>query len=1265
MTNTYLDNCLPVIAIDVAIEEKTRVAKMAATTLHKLHDAMQRMKEWREDSVKLKSSIWRMKMDLQVDDKLGKLEDQVVDPLITHQRAQINRLERMNNDLENQVTSLKDALSKAEGDAVPIREMGDQIIRIEEEFAHERDRLNDEILNLRMRLRETEEDQTLEYHFKEKLLEYAKGDRTIEIVLANMIGRVVETVVNLSEELVYVSEDLCRFKTKNRHLHLKLDRLRAMLRTRCGGSAEYRKRIDELSNLAARLLGQMDRLKVIREKARHGDIPDVIRQVECLMGDLKNRLRSEHEALIAGGDPDCLRYMKKVIDLRVNLRVLSVELRQSNASVLERPRATVQRDHWRTATLLNEFLQRIDLEIGRFRMKPISRYCRIGGISGARYAAKVAELEVMVKRLIGVVVTLKQSSPSEADGATTSGKATEELADSIERLCGKIKDLDVLDDRAGLRERIDRLEGSLTRLKLEVATRDERICALSDDHAIVKSSLMKDHERQGEIVVDLRAENDILREDINNEKREISGLSRKRERSARRVTEMRLMKAEIDATKKTLQDHHHDRESLLRETEGMRDILRDREKEIEDIVTERDALRQRLEAEVMELRTKLEIASDENIKLKSGTIARIGEQQTDNGRITAADEERTNDERDSDEIARNLRDELKRLRAESNEARISLNNANEQIDHFRRSLNKVAFDRTRLEGEISELRSNEKSLTHRLKLRTSACEAATRESERAAAENKQLAVKLKHVRRENEKLIAQLSLLRCEKERLAGAMANADEERVALRRQLDEATCQLSKMREDEVEMTRLRQENTALVSDLKTGSARYSDTEERVRLLLTEKNELVTRINEVDAENDALRERLNKAEEENEYFSIELNKSRLENDRARTRNGLLQVTCEKRERDNNDLRKERDHVRVKLHEVGSECRILGNQLAIQRMKYEALRFTAVTLYHENNDRTSHLKKIDTRYPLARPRDRGGFATAGNDVKHKRDYSDAARVGINVELGELGDVEFKAESDAHADPDNKDKIKDKPKGDELKSLTDKSLEIADLRSEVCQFTDSEQSARTKGELKEPLVMEGPGIEEIINSVLGRHEIVNICYKRETNEYADYHRDDNAMIFAREMNPRWSAIVAIDQLEIENSALKMEMNILRNSLNCSVIESEKAKLDVARASEEIQALRLELMNTRDEKAALRSRFEMHKGEVNALRSERVALKNELAVLRKSNFDLRLKANNPRVAHENPNDTRIANDPENRNLQETSGSANLPLVESATS
>jgi len=421
MSDKYLDDYLSVIAIDVAVEEKTRIARMAVTTLHKLHNVMQQMKDWRDDSAKLKSNIWQMKMALRADDK-NENDNQQIDPLIIHQRAEINRLEQANDALENEVTNLKRALTKAEEDIarVTVCEIGDKITTLENEFSSERERMNDEILHLKKRLKETEESETsiVLKQLRDKLNEFARGDRTIEIIFANAIGKTVEMIIGLSEELVNVSENLYRFKTRNKNLHLKLDRLRAMLRSRCGNSAEYRKRIGELNNLAEQLMGEMGRLKVIRENANYNesldamDIPDVVRHVGRLMNDLRNNLKSDREAMIAAGDPDCLKYMKKVVNLKVNLKVLSVELRRSNVPIDKRLCENVRYEKYlETTSLLNDFLQEIDNEIEKLKIKPMNKYCKIGGVSGLQYMTKVTELEDIVRKSIEVIAILKQASP--------------------------------------------------------------------------------------------------------------------------------------------------------------------------------------------------------------------------------------------------------------------------------------------------------------------------------------------------------------------------------------------------------------------------------------------------------------------------------------------------------------------------------------------------------------------------------------------------------------------------------------------------------------------------------------------------------------------------------------------------------------------------------------------------------------------------------------------------------------------------------------
>lgn len=1261
MSDKYLDNYLPVIAIDVAIEEKTRIAKMAAATLHKLHNVMQQMRDWRDDSAKLKSNIWRMKMALRTDDE-SENNGRQIDPLIAHQKTEISRLEQANDALENEVSSLKRALTKAEDDIarIAVREIGDKIARIENEFSQQKERLNEEILCLRTRLKEAEESQT---SVRGKLTEFAKDDRTIETVFANAIGKIVGTVVSLSEGLVNVSEDLYRFKTKNRNLRRRLRRLRAMLRSKCGSGEEYQRRICELNNLAEQLTGEMSRLKVIRENIDYGggsdtaDIPDIIRHVERLMNDLRNNLKSDREAMIAAGDPDCLKYMKKIIDLKINLKVLSVELRRSNASMHKK---SLQREKRLEATsLLSKFLKKIDIEIGKMKVKSMDKYCRIGGVSGSQYMTKVAELENIVRKSATIFTVLKENPLRILN---TDERIVNELENLIERLCCKINDLEVLDDRANLHERIDQLEAVITHLKLELIEKNERINTLNNEYTSIELTLKKDREKQEIIIGDMRRENDGLREDIKKKEQEISGLSHEREHSERRVAGMQLMKAEIDAVRKKLQGFYDDKEALLRQMERMHDILRARGKKIENIITERDAPGGALGAEVKGLRMKLEIASDENVKLKSiidelEKQAEPGERR-DKLKSSAAEgdggSEGDNGERSRDR-ARNLRDELERLKAESNESEISLNESTKRIDHSKRELDEAVSDKTRLQGEISDLKSNEQSLMYRLNVQTSAGEETSRESKRVMAENKALASEVKQLRNEKEQLEAELSELRTKKGLLDRSTTAANNKCATLQDQVNKfkSECngfrekiseretamenlkfELEKVRAElenaAVEAARLQTENSKLVGEVDALSLRNTETEKRVRVLLTEKNDLATRINELNDESVDLRERLNKARAENEYFSMELNKSRVVNDKAKAENARLQVTCD-------ELRVERDDSRKRVNEIGSKCRVVGNQLKIQRVKYEALRLAAAALYRESNDRRGHLKKMDT---LAMSRVRG-FADAHNEIKREQDYSDAARTCIKVaEIGgrRYGDeAELKVESDTCTDRDNKARIKDRPK-DELKSpgIENKALKLKQTNSGYENPDVMIELARTEEEFECPVARTREfNDEEIVGSVLKKFEIANILSKKGTNNYSSYFNEPKML-----EDKGKSTAVGIDQLKVENRTLKTEVDILRSDLNSvhfNLTDGEKTRLDLGRATEEIRALKFELMNLRDEKAALRSRLEMFKGELDALKAERLALKDELAASRKSNFDLRLKVNDLRSANEKLKET----------------------------
>ncbi|XP_018317268.1 LOW QUALITY PROTEIN: uncharacterized protein PFB0145c [Mycetomoellerius zeteki] len=1236
MSDKYLDDYLSVVAIDVAVEEKTRIARMAVATLHKLHNVMRQMRDWRDDSAKLKSNIWRMKMALRVDDKNGN-DNQQIDPLIVHQRAEISRLEQANDALENEVTSLKCTLTKAEEDIarITISEIGDKIATLENEFLSEKERMNDEILCLKERLKETEESETsvMLKQLRDELNEFARGDRTIEIIFANAIGKTVEMIIGLSEELVNVSENLYKFKTKNRNLRLKLDRSRAMLRSRCGNSAE---------------------LKVIRENANYSessdatDIPDVVRHVERLMNDLRNNLKSDREAMIAAGDLDCLKYMKKVVNLKVNLKVLSVELRRSNVPIDKRLCENLQYEKClETASSLNGFLQEIDNEIEKLKIKPMNKYCKIGGISSSQYMTKVTELEDIVRKSIAVIAILKQAPPKVIN---TNEKITEILEDLIEQLCNKIKRLEIFDDRANLRERIEQLEAMIMYLKSELLEKNERINALNDEHTSIGLTLERDREKYEKIIADIREVNETLRGDVERGKQEILELSLKHDHSERHIAEMQLMKVEIDAARKELQDLHDDKETLLKETERMRNVLGEKDKEIENIITQENALKAVLRAETEDLKTKLGIASDENVKLRS-IIEGLGkrEERERLGKLKSSEKESGGEKRDNGEDrAQNLRDELECLKSESNEPKISLDEADKRIGYLKCAPDEDIDDKTGPEDKISYLEPNEQSLTYRLNVSTNTGEETSGEFNRVIAEYKASKNKVKQLQNEKEQLEEELSKLRSEKGLLDRSMSDANNkcavlqdqvnkfksERNGLREQISEheATAQNLKFElerarvklEDAVVNTaRLQSENSKAIGDLDMLSLRNTETEDRVRVLLTEKNEFATRINELNDESVALREQLNKAREENEYFSMELNKSRVENDKAKAENALLQTTCDTREKDDVKLRKERDDAKGRINEIANECRALGNQLKIQRMKYEALRLTAATLHDENNNRKNYLKKIDMQHPLVMDCERR-FADTHNEIKQKQNCSDTARTSIKVEIGERrdGGTEVKVESDTRVDHDNKAVIKDEPKGELERSKSENNslkLEQANLKSKNSEVTMKLAEGRSENPMPWTKISDD---EEIVGSILKKFEIASIWYEKEINNYSNYSNDPDMS-----NDSERTAAFNIDQLEVENRALKMKAVISCSSRNSCLMDGK-----FGRATDEIQALKLELMYLRDEKATLKSQLEIFKEELNALKSERVALKDELAASRKSNFDFRLKVNDLRGVNE---------------------------------
>ncbi|XP_011051863.1 PREDICTED: uncharacterized protein PFB0145c-like [Acromyrmex echinatior] len=874
----------------------------------------------------------------------------------------------------------------------------------------------------------------------------------------------------------------------------------------------------------------------------------------------------------------------------------------------------------------------------------MNKYCKIGGISSSQYMTKVTELEDIVRKSITVVAILKQAPP---EVINTNEKITEVLEDLIEQLCSKIKELEIFDDRANLRDRIEQLEAMLMYLKSELLEKNERINALNDEHASIGLTSERDRERYEKIIADIREVNETLRGDVERGKQEILELSLKHDQ--RRVGEMQLMKVEIDAARKELQNLHDDKEMSLRETERMRNVLKEKDEEIENIITQKDVLKAVLRAETEDLKTKLGIASDENVKLRS-IIEGLGKQEERErlGKLKSSEMESGGEERDNGEDrAQNLRDELKYLKAESNEPKISLDKTDKRNDYLKCVPDEDIDDKVGPKDKISYLEPNKQSLTYRLNVPING-EETLGEFDGVIAEYKASKNKVKQLQNEKEQLEEELSKLRSEKELLDRSMSDANNKCAVLQDQVNkfksdrnglrekisehEATAENLKFEleraraelEDAVVNTaRLQSDNSKAIGDLDTLSLRNTETEDRVRVLLTEKNEFATRINELNDENVALREQLNKASEKNEYFSMELNKSRVENDKAKAENALLQVTYDAREKDNVELRKERDDAKGRINEITNECRALGNQLKIQRMKYEALRLTAATLHDENNDRKNYLKKIDMQHPFVMDCERE-FADTYNEIKQKQNCSDTARTSIKVEIGERrdGGTEVKVESDTRVGHDNKAVIKDEPKSELERSKSENNslkLEQTNLKSKNSEVPL--KLAEGKSENVVPWIKVSD--DEIGGSIVKKFKLASIWHEKEISNYSNYSNDPDMY-----KDCERTVMFDINQFEIENRALKMKAGISCSSRNSCLMDDGK----FARATDEIQALKLELMYLRDEKATLKSQFEIFKEELNALKSERVALKDELAASRKSNFDLRLKVNDLRGVNE---------------------------------
>lgn len=1264
MGDEFLGNCLSIGGTEDAYKEKTRIAEVAAATMCRLNSIMKQMKDWREDRVKLRSNIWRLKLALRVakretDDTLH------ADPLIEHQREEIKRLEAANQALKNEIAEVKTALS--ETGRADVREdaweANDRLVEFKQEVLVEKERLNNEILYLRSRLREAEEGQEHSSeveHLTCKLKHFMMVDHTMEIIFTDIVNKVAETVANLSEGLVNLSEHLRRSRMKNNDLYSEVDKLKAMLRFRYGDSIDYEKRIVELDNLTRRLKKELSVFKVnLEEKSwsKSADYQHSLRNVERLTNGLVIKLRNDHEALLAAGDPDCLKYMKRITELRVSLKQLHVELAKSIVCLPPSDKTMEPNKCSRQISILECTLEQITVEIDQLKEDHVMKHCRVGGDRSLEYLSNIEELEAVIEKARSTMNGLHRAASAKENANEAEG--VEELKGFVDRMCREIKQLEMIaasNDRPSLFKRIEQLEESIVRVNVESSEKDEHLHVLKakllDAGALLEERVGELQDAQGKIVA-LAEENRSLKSKARRMEEKMSELQREHEGSKKELEQLQQVKHEGNVIRKKLQAY---KEGLLKEVGKMRDSVQKKSEEIKAIAGEKAAIEKALNARIADLVKNLHAASREKERLQhklseferaerraeeSANLRKESEDAPKKKKRKKGAEEGEGAKR-SEASSEDTDAEVQRLKAELETSIESVNNANREIIDLKARLDHLSNDKARLEASIFHMESKKEILVYQLGVEKTTAEERLKELTKLMSEYNELVGERADLKSEGERLRAELMDLSAEKELLDRSLVNVKGKCSSLEGEVNEYKSECCVLREEirnlkcdredlagkleeargELsgagdEIRRLEFENSRLRDDFDDMAVNNSGFEDRVRVLVTEKNGLATRINELHGENVALKDQLNKVKTENEYSSVELNKLRTECDKARSGNAALQSALGEAREGNEALLGANEQLKMKLIEARSEYRVLENQLKFLEMTNVALTKEKDTLYHEY---VSNL-----RSGISRAEKDGSMAVA--------------------------DAIFNEHNEQKRNTAKTEKTKGKNAKDEVKKLSveNESLkfELLNLRSENLEIKLELTHAKEVLQRKDVELAQKKRNETAIRPIADKLEVMNLYYKQ-INGCQGRYSDDSVTALAR-IDPSSVGragstasqgqgieierlLEIMNKLKIENVALKMELNTLRCSFVVNFAEDEKRRVQLRNALEEIQALKEELTKLRDEREALHARLDTAATKLNHLESERVALKGELSTLRETNSDLRHRANELRCDYQ---------------------------------
>ena len=1203
---------------------------------------MKQMRNWRDDRMKLRSNIWRLKLALRVaardtDDTLHAVR------LIEHQKTEIKRLETVNKDLKKEIADIKSAL--LDGDYVT-RETAwksdDKAVEVKQEYLIERERLNNEIQYLKSRLKEVEgghEHNSEVEHLKCKLKHFMMVDYTMEIIFTDIVNKVAETIANLSEELVNVNDRLHKSQMKNDNLYVEIDKLKAVIRYRNGNLTDYRKRIVELDNLTKCLKTELNRFKVNDgnnswniDSNSHNNLNNI----ERLAKDLRNKLKNDHEVLLAGGDPDYLKYIQKIIELSVNLKQLHIGFAKfsNQLNPLSLGKVMKSNEYLKQLATLDSTLKEIDIEIDKLKNNHIKNHYRIGGSDGLEYLIKIEELETIIEKTRSTMNGLNRR----AEGNSNKSKDLEELENFVGRVCHQIKQLEVIvvsSDRLNTFKRIDQLKGLIVRLKSELNEKDAHINVLDQELFGTENLLeqkRKELQHTQKKIVMLMEENKISKLRIKMMEEKALELQRDQEDSRKELVQLQKVEREASLTRKKLQNLQSDKERLLKEMGKIRDAVQKKSEEARSVLIERNTMEKALNAKITDLTRNIQITLKENKKLKENENAKR-----------------------SEEAIEKMNAELQQLKVDLAISNENFDNANREIADLKIKLYHFSDAKTRLETNIFHLESKKEVLVYQLGAEKATADERLKEFTNLKSDYNELDIKRANLEKEKEQLNVNLTNIKIEKELLEKSVNHVRTKCTMLEDKIDKYKCERNSLLEEirnfrtsnehlsnKLEVTQtesnrigdkikqLEFENSKLHDDLNGLTLKKINFENRVQTLLLEKNQLATRINELDKNSVTLNDLLNQVKTVNEQNSIvELNKLKADYSKMRSENMSLQTTLDEVRQNNETLRKATEELNLRLNEIHSECKILENQLQILEVMNATLKKEKQLLEQKyTTSLRSKISNIEKEETVVYSK---SIFSQQNEQMH---VERATRKAFNSKSGKRLN----------------DKIKLMEAKEELKKVIveNESLrfEVLNLRSQ--NFEVKMQLACTKDELRKQKteLVENETNEIVFKPSSNKLEIVNFYYK-EINSYLSHDMNNvkavtrigQSSICPYDRSTTEQAGTQIEKLmeianklKVQNIALKMEINSLRCSLVVNFTKDEKRKEELRIATEEIQALKTELTTLRDEKESLRVRLDTANSKLDRLESEKTALKNELCAIRKINSGLKHKTSELHCAYQ---------------------------------